>query len=87
MTEPKRHHQVPRFYLERFAARGRVVVRRRDGKAFETDPINVAVESGFYDLPDGAGGKSKIAETMLSDVEDAAAIVLRTVDRTNAPST
>jgi hypothetical protein len=49
--DPKRHHQVPQFYLERWAANGKVAVRWRDGKEYETSPKIVAVESGFYDIP------------------------------------
>ena len=78
---PKRHHQVPRFYLVRFASDGRVVVRRRDGKSFDASPQNVAVESGFYDIPDGMGGVSKEVETGLANIEGMADAVLRKVDR------
>ena len=78
---PKRHHQVPQFYLERFAAKGKVAVCWRDGKAYETSPKNVAVESGFYDVPDGMGGISKEVETGLANVEGMTDIVLRSVDR------
>jgi hypothetical protein len=69
--EPKRHHQVPQFYLERFAANGKLAVRWRDGKRYETSPKNVAVESGFYDIPDGMGGVSKEIETGLANIERA----------------
>lgn len=41
---------------------GNVEVVRRDGKTFQADPINVAVESGFYDLPDGEGGTTQVME-------------------------
>lgn len=81
-TGPKRHHQVPRFYLERFAVDGRVAVRWRDGKTYDANPINVAVESGFYDIPDGAGGVSKEIEGGLADVEGMADGVLRDIDQT-----
>lgn len=48
MSNPKRHHFVPRVYLDRFALDGLVHVRRRDGGAFNANPVNVAVECGFY---------------------------------------
>jgi hypothetical protein len=82
---PKRHHQVPRFYLERFASDGKVMVRRRDGKAFVASPLNVAVESGYYDMPDGSGGISKEVETGLADIEGMADAVLRKIDADGRP--
>lgn len=63
---PKRHHHVPRRYLERFAVDGKVLVRRRDGKTFETNPVNVAVESGFYDVSGRTGGKPADVEGILA---------------------
>lgn len=83
--DPKRHHQVPRAYLERFAAGGKVRVRRRDGSAFETDPINVAVESGFYDVTDSAGAKSSAVEAAVTRIEGEAWGALGTIDRTLRP--
>lgn len=35
----KRHHQVPRAYLNRFATNEMVRVRWRDGKAYETNTL------------------------------------------------
>ena len=81
----KRHHQVPQFYLERFASDGKLIVRWRDGKTYDTSPVNVAVESGFYDLPDGMGGTSKEIETGLADIEGMTEAVLRKVDRVGSP--
>lgn len=82
---PKRHHQVPREYLERFSVDGKVRVRRRDGVAFETSPINVAVESGFYDITDESGSRSAAVERALSDIEGLAWGALETIDRTIHP--
>jgi len=81
-TDPKRHHQVPMFYLGRFASGGKVLVRRRDGKHYETNPLNVAVESGYYDVPDGTGGVSKEVEKGLAGVEGMADAALSQIDRT-----
>jgi Protein of unknown function (DUF4238) len=83
-NEPKRHHQVPNSYLLRFALNKQVRVRRRDGKAFDSNTLNVAVESGFYDAPDPAGGKGRI-ETLLASIDSAAAEALAWVDRTGQP--
>jgi Protein of unknown function (DUF4238) len=80
-SDHKRNHQVPQFYLQRFASDGKVAVRWRDGKTYETSPLNVAVESGFYDIPDDMGGVSKEVETGLADIEGMADKVLRRMDR------
>lgn len=82
MIGAKRHHYVPRNYLERFAQRDQVFVRRRDGATFTTNCINVAVESGFYDIEFLDGGKSKEVEAILADIEGATAAVFRMIDTT-----
>lgn len=81
MKLPRRHHYVPRSYLERWAAGGRVLVRRRDGRAFEADPRNVAVEVGLYDVAGPDGRISSEIEDLLAVIDGAAIDVLRTIDR------
>lgn len=71
---------MPRSYLERFADRDQVFVRRRDDNMFTSNCINVAVESGFYDLELPDGGKSKQVEEILADVEGVTADVFRLLD-------
>jgi hypothetical protein len=86
-SQPKLHHQVPRFYLARFTSDGRVTVRRRDGLTFDANPVRVAAEVGFYDVPDGAGGKSTEVEGMLASVEGATHAAMGAIDRSGvAPS-
>lgn len=84
MTSAKRHHYVPRNYLERFADGDQVFVRRRDGTTFIANCTNVAVESGFYDIELADGGKAKHVEEILADVEGATANVFRCIDNTMA---
>jgi hypothetical protein len=64
----------------RFADGDQVFVRRRDGASFTSNCINVAVESGFYDIDVGGGGKSKAVEEIFADVEGATANVFRAID-------
>jgi Protein of unknown function (DUF4238) len=87
MPGPKRHHYVPRMYLERFARQSQVFVRRRDGNSFTSNTINVAVESGFYDVraSDDAGAPSKVVEDTLADVEGAVGAAFAEIDRTGSP--
>src|SRR5664280_1637828 len=80
----KRHHQVPRAYLNRFGLDGTVRVRWRDGKAYETSTLNVAVESGFYDVPNPEGGTSSRVEAELAVVDGAAAEAMAGVDRSGS---
>jgi len=61
------------------------MVRWRDGKEYETSPLNVAVESGYYDIPDGLGGISKEVEAGLANIEAMAEAVLRKIDTNGRP--
>lgn len=81
----KRHHQVPRAYLNRFGDDETVRVRRRDGRFYETSTVNVAVESGFYDVPDSQGGASSEVEQRLAVVDGAAADAMAAIDRSGTP--
>jgi hypothetical protein len=83
----KRQHQIPVFYLKRFASGGKICVRWRDGKIIEVSPRNVAVEIGFYDIPDGEGGMSDVVETWLLGraVEGPAAAAMKAIDKCGHP--
>jgi hypothetical protein len=84
-SNPKRQHQVSRGYLNRFAIDESVLVRRRDGRTFETNTLNVAVETGFYDLPTAQGGKSGRVEHMLANLDGLALKILRWIDAHGIP--
>lgn len=85
--DPRRHHQVPRWYLDRFARNEQVLVRTREGREFVTSTKNVAVETGFYDftLPDGE--RTSVVERILSWVDGEAAEAAAAIDRTGRPPT
>jgi hypothetical protein len=82
MAGPKRHHFVPRFYLERFAEGGVLYVRWRDGREFRTGAGNIAVRSGFYDLTSPDGETSKDVEDWLEKIETPASAAMRHIDDT-----
>lgn len=84
-SRPKRHHYVPRAYLERFVRGDTVLVRRRDSKTFEASSVNVAVECGLYDVPDTSGGKSAWVEELLAEIDDAAIAAMRSIDSSGQP--
>lgn len=70
MSAPKRHHFVPRAFLQRFGCDGKVSVRRRGrGRLFTSSALNVAVESGFYTTQTPDGGKSTAIETLLAGLD------------------
>ncbi|MCY4518925.1 MAG: DUF4238 domain-containing protein [Acidimicrobiaceae bacterium] len=83
MTEPKRHHFVPRFYLRRFADEDdRVFVRSRNGRSFVTSTGNVMVRSGLYRIP----SQLRTAEATLSKYEESAHRALERIGRGGFPS-
>lgn len=66
---PKRHHTVPKFYLERFAVDGNVTLVKRDDFAcsLPTDVTNATVEKHFYTL-DLEEGRSPELEHFFANV-------------------
>lgn len=85
MSGPRRHHFVPRAYLQRFADRDRVLVRRRDGALFRANFINVAVECGLYDVRDAEGSRSTVVEELFADLDEVATGALRHIDELEQP--
>ncbi len=86
MSEPKRHHFVPRFYLARWSVEDTVAVRRRDGGRFEANPTKVAAINGFYDFRADDGEVSKEVERFLAHVvEGPASSALDAIDASGRP--
>jgi len=75
-AKARRHHLVPRSYLERWAVDGYVRATATDRRrhTFTTQPVNTAVESGYYSLqsddldPDAI--PPMLMETILSRIEE-----------------
>ncbi|HEY7289542.1 MAG TPA: DUF4238 domain-containing protein [Vicinamibacterales bacterium] len=68
--QPKRHHTVPRFYIEGFATNGVVWIYDRKKREFRPQtPINTAVQTGFYTLVDAEGNKHTDVEELLGRME------------------
>jgi hypothetical protein len=82
--EPHRHHLVPRFYLERWAAGNRVQVTDLvEGKrSYPIAPIKALVERDYYRVPAEAvrGGSPVVWETWLSKIEGEAAEIFAVID-------
>ncbi len=70
MSEPKRHHYLPEFYLEGFCRDGLLWLYDREKREFrQQSPKNTAVQSYYYSLVDYEGAKDSGVEKMLSQVE------------------
>jgi len=70
--EPRKHHLVPRFYLNRWAEDGKVRVTDLDKKrSFTPSPENAARRTDFYRLEDGTfqSGSPVAWEAFLSVLE------------------
>lgn len=65
-SEPKRHHVVPDFYLQRFARNGRLVVvdRSNPHRRYTAAVSNAAVEKYFYALPTEDGWDMTVEKTL-----------------------
>jgi hypothetical protein len=82
---PKRHHFVPRAYLDRWAERGQVAVRPRVGSDYVSNPVNVAVRTGFYMITGDDGRPTPALEQWLAVADTDLVRVLRTIDQTGRP--
>jgi len=70
MSEPKRHHYLPQFYLEQFCRDGSLWVFDRDTSEFRPQtPKNTALISHYYSVEDEAGNKRTGIESLLSQLE------------------
>lgn len=70
MAVPKRHHYLPRFYLNGFTQDGNLFIYDRNKNEYRSQtPINTAVEKDFYSIIDDTGKKNTSIESLLADVE------------------
>ncbi len=83
MGGPKRHHYVPRFYLERFvrehegSRRGFWVYDKDGGEPRLQQPPTTAVEQFFYRIEAEGGERDDSPEAALSRIEGEFAPMLR----------
>lgn len=77
---PRRHHTVPRFYLEGFSLAGQVgTVELPGAKRFSQSARKASTVTDFYLLGDPAQPGASAFEESLSEVEGDAAAALRTI--------
>lgn len=78
---PKRHHYVPKFYLEGFAESGLLAVYdRKDGLIRPQSPVNTGVKGHFYTFFDEEDRKRFDLEKLFSIIEGRAAPALAALD-------
>lgn len=81
MSDPKRHHYVPKFYLKHFCRDGLLwVYDRDDGTYKHLPPKSVAAEKNLYAFTDKDGERDVSVEKDLSHIEGAAASVIRKLE-------
>ncbi|WP_080402779.1 DUF4238 domain-containing protein [Burkholderia ubonensis] len=83
MNQPRRHHFVPRFYLEGFCAedaRGLAVYDRVRNAYRAQRPAEVAHRRDYYAYEDEQGNRFFDIEAALGEVETAASRSIRRVD-------
>lgn len=73
MSNPKRHHYLPQFYLEGFCndEGGLWVYNDKDNSIKNLTPINTALITNYYTLEDEDGNKIYELEKMLAEIEGA----------------
>ncbi|SEC24062.1 Protein of unknown function [Pseudomonas marginalis] len=80
LSGPTRQHFVPRFYLEGFSSSGWLsVFDRVSGKLRKQRPKNVAVVSNLYTFEDKYDRKRFDLEVLFSQIESAAAPILKSL--------
>lgn len=68
MAEKKKHHYVPRCYLEGFAHNCQVYAYDlKEHKSFESNIINICAENKFYYIPEGYRGRALKALSIEDD--------------------
>jgi hypothetical protein len=74
MSNPKRHHYLPEFYLHRFAdPKGYLWLFDRSQNKFRRErPKNTAVIGHYYSLTDDSGVRNPVVEEYYSLIEDRA---------------
>lgn len=80
-NRPRRHHTVPRFYLERFAVDGRIIAAKRDDltdvRSFGTRDVTIG--SHFYTLELEEGRSPELEQFFANVIEPAGASAIRRI--------
>ncbi len=81
MSSPKRHHYLPRFYLENFCNDGQLWVFDRKNKQYRNQtPNNTALQAHYYSVEDKKGNKNTDIELFLSRIEGQAQPIISKIN-------
>jgi hypothetical protein len=81
VSDPKKHHYVPEFYLKGFCREGKLWVYDRERDFYDyLPPETLGIKKHFYSFTDENGQRDVSAEKELSRVENAAAPVIRKLE-------
>ncbi len=81
VTSPKRHHYLPRFYLNRFTRSGKLWVYDRHEDTYRPQtPQNTAVIGHYYSITTPTGEKDTELEGVLAQMEGVAEKVIAKAD-------
>lgn len=77
----RRHHTVPRFYLDGFASDRRIGTVRLPGKTrFVQSTLNASAHTDFYSIPNAVGGPDVVERTLARLEGDTARVFERLKD-------
>ena len=81
MNQPKRHHTLPRFYMERFAKDGMIDVLDRENldRFFKAPPSKAIAETHFYSVRTAEGHDNAVEKMLSAQVENPAATAFRRI--------
>ncbi len=81
MSDPKKHHYVPEFYLKGFCRDGMLWMHDRAENTYKRlSPEILGIKKNFYAFTDEDGRRDVSAEKKLSRVENSAAPVIRKLE-------
>lgn len=81
MSQPRRHHYLPRFYLESFSREGTLTIYDRSKNEYRRQiPEKVAVEKDYYAVIDADGKKDMGVERFLEKIEHKASLAIKKLD-------
>jgi hypothetical protein len=81
MSDPKKQHYVPKFYLKGFCRYGKLWMYDRDrGNLVQLRPETVGIAKDLYTFADEEDRRDVSAERVLSRIENAAAPIIRRIE-------
>jgi hypothetical protein len=81
MSNSKRHHYIPKFYLEGFSTKGKISIFDREQNIYrEQTPINTFLETRYYAIKRDDGTYDTSLEEKMAAIESYAAPLINQID-------